>query len=278
MASPDFFDIIDVKNAHMKGQMGKLDRQKAKSQWNNLKKVYEEWKSSGALEEISVIPGAEACEDMVFAANQSFPWITGGGEKIVIMSKMKHPSRQREVPFFEKFYKESGYKLIHLSNAEFFEGMGDTIPHPGRNLLYGGFGHRTDPSAHEELSEILNVPVIGLELVNEKFYHLDTCFVPLDEETVMICSEAFNDQGLKMIRVLFKDVIDIPLKEAAGGFALNAHLLNDKLSGRKFAVLQKGNDTTVSMLKKAGYAVWEIDTSEFIKSGGSVFCMKVMYY
>ena len=132
---------------------------------------------------------------------------------------MKHPSRQQEVPFFEKFYKDEEYKVFHLNNTDLFEGMGDTIPHPGKALLYGGFGHRSDPSAYEELSIILNVPVIALELINEKFYHLDTCFVPLDEETVMLCKEAFTDEGLKLLRTLFKKVFQIPPEEASGGVA-----------------------------------------------------------
>ena len=40
---------------------------------------------------------------------------------------------------------------------------------------------------------------------------------------------------------------------------------------------KKGSTITVDVLKKEGYDVVEIDTSEFMKSGGSVFCMKMMY-
>ena len=31
-------------------------------------------------------------------------------------------------------------------------------------------------------------------------------------------------------------------------------------------------------LKGEGFKVYEVDTSEFMKSGGSVFCMKMMHY
>jgi len=277
MASPDYFDIVDVKNVHMEGEKA-LDKQKAGKQWGNLKRIYEEWKALGAIDEISILAGAEGCEDMVFAANQSFPWLMGGGEKVVAMSKMKHSSRQKEVPFFEKFYKDQEYKTFHLNNTDLFEGMGDTIPHPVKNLLYGGYGHRSDPSAYEELSVILNVPVIALKLINEKFYHLDTCFLPLDEKTVMLCKEAFTDEGLELVYSLFRKVIEIPLSEAEKGFALNAHIIHDSLSGHKLAVIHQGNDFTVAKLMENGFRVWELDTSEYMKSGGSVFCMKMMYY
>ena len=48
-------------------------------------------------------------------------------------------------------------------------------------------------------------------------------------------------------------------------------------NGVKTAILQHGSTVTVDVLDKEGYNVIEIDTSEFMKSGGSVFCMKMMY-
>jgi N-dimethylarginine dimethylaminohydrolase len=32
------------------------------------------------------------------------------------------------------------------------------------------------------------------------------------------------------------------------------------------------------MLREAGFTPLELDTSEFIKAGGSVFCMKLMFW
>jgi len=276
MASPEFFDIIDVKNAHMEGQTGKLNKSLAIQQWNELKKVYESLAQKGILESVHVIPGAHGCEDMVFAANQTFPWITSENKKVVVVSKMKHPSRQREVPHFEKFFHEQNYSLIHLARTQLFEGMGDTIPHPGKQLLYGGYGHRSDISAYEEISEVLNVPIIPLKLVDDRFYHLDTCFVPLNEDSVMLYPEAFSKEGMEVIKKIFANVYAIPLEEASGNFALNAHAIQNE-KGR-VAILQKGSPETVKVLKKSGFEVVEVDTSEYMKSGGSVFCMKMMFY
>lgn len=132
---------------------------------------------------------------MVFTANQSFPWILNG-EKVVIMSKMRFPSRQKEVPYFREFYSKLGYRIEELCEATMFEGMGDTIPHIGKQLLYGGYGHRSDPKAFEEISKILEVPIVLLRLVDERFYHLDTCFLPISEETVLLCPEAFDAEDL----------------------------------------------------------------------------------
>lgn len=276
MCTPEAFDVVDVKNVHMHGMAGLIDRNRAKKQWADIRQIYLKLINENKLLEYIELAGEENCEDMVFAANQSFPWMSRNGEKLVIMSKMRHASRQREVPFFSKLYESLGYQILNLQRTDLFEGMGDAIPHPNRYLIYGGYGHRTDIRAYEEISDILNVPVIPLELVNDKFYHLDTCFLPVDEETVLLFQGAFSHSGLTAIKKMFRNVIDVPEKEAAENFALNAHIFSYK--ERKSAIIHEGSPYTTAKLKEKGFGVFEVNTSEFMKSGGSVFCMKMMIY
>lgn len=275
MCSPDYFDIVDVKNVHMQGNIGQTDKGLVNDQWVQLKSAYDSLKTAGALDEVSVIPGAEGCEDMVFCANQTFPWKMADGKEVVVMSRMRHASRQREVPHFETFFAAKGFTPLHFEHAEMFEGMGDVIPHTNKRLLYGGYGHRTTAEAYDELAKMLDTPVVALELVNPKFYHLDTCFVPLSADSVMLCKEAFTETGLAMIQQLFKKIYYIPEQEAEQYFSLNAHAF--EAHGVKTAILQKGSAVTVDALKQEGFNVVEIETAEFMKSGGSVFCMKMMY-
>lgn len=275
MCSPDYFDIVDVKNVHMQGHIGNTDKAQVNAQWQSLKDAYDALLTNKVLDEVSVIPGAPGCEDMVFCANQTLPWKMEDGSEVVVMSRMRHESRQREVPYFEEFFKNKGFKPLHFNNVKMFEGMGDVIPHPGKRLLYGGYGHRTTAEAYDELAQMLQTPVVALELINPKFYHLDTCFVPLSKDSVMLCKEAFTEDGLAMIRQLFTKVYYIPEYEAEKYFSLNAHAFD--AHGTKTAILQKGSAITVDVLKQEGYNVVEIETGEFMKSGGSVFCMKMMY-
>lgn len=275
MCSPDYFDIVDVKNVHMQGHIGNTDKAQVNAQWQSLKDAYDALLTNKVLDEVSVIPGAVGCEDMVFCANQTLPWKMEDGSEVVVMSRMRHESRQREVPYFEEFFKNKGFKPLHFNNVKMFEGMGDVIPHPGKRLLYGGYGHRTTAEAYDELATMLQTPVVALELINPKFYHLDTCFVPLSKDSVMLCKEAFTEDGLAMIRQLFTKVYYIPEYEAEKYFSLNAHAFD--AHGTKTAILQKGSAITVDVLKQEGYNVVEIETGEFMKSGGSVFCMKMMY-
>ena len=275
MCSPDYFDIVDVKNVHMQGNIGSTDKELVNSQWMQLKSFYDLLQANGILKEVSVIPGAEGCEDMVFCANQTFPWKMEDGKQVVVMSRMRHASRQREVPHFEKFFAGKGFTPLHFEKAEMFEGMGDVIPHTNKRLMYGGYGHRTTVEAYDELAQMLQTPVIVLELINPKFYHLDTCFVPLSANSVMLCKEAFTATGLSIISRLFEKVYYIPEQEAEDYFSLNVHAFI--ANGVKTAILQKGSTATVNALQQEGYNVVETDTSEFMKSGGSVFCMKMMY-
>jgi len=277
MCSPEFFSIVDVKNIHMEGNTNALNAELAQSQWKELKSVYESLVGRKILSEILIIPGAEGCEDMVFCANQTFPWFKQN-KKEVWMSRMRHPSRQKEVPFFEAYFTKLNYQTRHFARTPTFEGMGDTIPHPNKMLLYGGYGHRTNPKAYEELSENLDVPIIALELINDNFYHLDTCFVPISETKVMICKEAFTDEGLLLLQQAFEEVIEIPMEEAIGSFSLNAHIIINYGLNQKIAVLQKGSIFTKKVLLENDFEVIEVNTSEYMKSGGSVFCMKMMIY
>lgn len=277
MCSPDYFDVVDTKNVHMEGNVGSIDKQEAMRQWLAIHDQYTAWVSEGLLENVYTISAAAGCEDMVFTANQSFPWLLNGN-KTVLMSKMRHDSRKREVPHFKKFYEDKGYAILNLQAAPMFEGMGDVILHPGKQLLYGGYGHRTELSAYDEIAKLLNVPVVPLELKDERFYHLDTCFVPLDEDTVMLCAEAFTFKAFAVLKNTFKNIIRIPATEAADTFSLNAHVLSFPEKKRKVAMIQYGSAITYEALKHEGFEIAEVDTSEFMKSGGSVFCMKMMMY
>ncbi len=277
LATPKYFDVVDVKNVYMRRNLKLVDKEKAMQQWSNLHNVYQTLKTRGIIENVLSIKGVKGCEDMVFAANQSFPWMLKD-ERVVVMGKMKHPSRQKEIPAFRKFYKTQGYKILELQSAEYFEGMGDTIPHPGKNLLWGGYGHRSELTAYDELKDLLKTEVITLKLISEKFYHLDTCFLPVNAKTVLICKQAFDEEGLKKIQSGFDNAIEIPLEEAEKYFALNAHCIAGEEKIPSVAIIQKGAAKTIEILKQNNYEVMEIDTSEFMKSGGSVFCMKMMIF
>lgn len=276
VVNPAFFAIIDVKNPYMEGKEGHVNHQKVMEQWQALYDLYLKWVDEDELESLSELEGVTGCEDMVFCANQSLPW-TKDGEKVVVLSNMRYPSRQKEVPAFEEFYTYLGYKIYKLNTTDLLEGNGDFIIHPGKNLFWAGYGHRTGLEGIKEAAGYIGATVIPLKLVSEYFYHLDTCFVPLSEDTVMLCEEAFDEESLSAIKKIFKNVISIDRTEAVNTFCLNATALRLK-SGKKVAIIQRGSESTNKILGDNGYEVYEVETGEFMKSGGSVFCMKMMHF
>ncbi len=212
---------------------------------------------------------------MVFCANQSLPYIDTEGNKHAIMSIMHADERTDEVPYIEQWYRQNGYEIHHLDPKSItdFEGCGDAIWHTGRRLLWGGYGHRSSVEAYETVSEMLGLPVIALELVDEAFYHLDTCLCVLNETTVLIYPGAFTEEGLRLINSVFGQVITANEYEAKAQFACNATCPDGK-----HVVIQEGCTDVNKKLRDAGFSVHEVDTSEYLKSGGSVFCMKQLLW
>jgi N-dimethylarginine dimethylaminohydrolase len=228
------------------------------------------------------VAGAEGLPDMVFCANQTLPYIrpssgngTDGNNKGVVLSQMYAPQRKSEVSHYSRFFEESGYDVLPLDAdiSTSFEGMGDAIWHPSRYLLWGGYGFRTDASVYSRIAEELDVHVLILELTDPDFYHLDTCFSALNEETVLIYPDAFHTDGLALIRKLFQNVLESPEDEARRLFSCNAHCPDGQ-----HVLIQSGCTTTNGLLKESGFDPVELDTSEFLKAGGSVFCMKQMFW
>jgi N-dimethylarginine dimethylaminohydrolase len=270
MVKPTYFDVEYVINPHMADQIGQVDKMQAQNEWEHLLDAFKEFGF-----EVNVINGVKGQPDMVFCANQSLPFIDDNENRKVIMSIMHAPQRKGEVEAIEKWYRSEGYEILHLDPEKVsdFEGMGDAIWHFKRRLLWGGYGFRSSMKAYGHVSELLDTPVVALELIDDKYYHLDTCFCSLNEKTVLIYPDAFTDEGLEMIYKLYDKVIEATPYEAEKLFAVNATCPDGKN-----VLIQQGCTDVNQKLRDAGFSVHEFSTYEFIKSGGSVFCMKMMLW
>jgi N-dimethylarginine dimethylaminohydrolase len=267
MCPPAFFEVRDAKNEFMSKNIGSIDKAKAQRQWEELKATFERCGFP-----VELIEPGQGLEDMVFTANQVLPTLDDNEQPLVVLSHMAHEARQVEIQHFEKWFRKKGYVVLELpSDCGRFEGQGDAIWHPHRKLLWVGFGLRTDELSCEVIGRLLDVPVIKLKLISSKFYHLDTAFCALNEESVIIYPPAFDEAGLALIRHYFKNVIEVDESDA-NNFACNALSLN------RYVVLQRGSIRTCASLRQLGFEPVEVDTSEFMKSGGSVFCLKQMVY
>lgn len=270
LTTPTHFQVEYAINPHMEGNIGSVDESAAMAQWRALRDAY---LRLGV--EVEVLEGVEGLPDMVFCANQTLPYVTPGGERGVVLSRMHNRPRKPEVEHYERFFAAQNYQVQHLDPdlPGDFEGMGDAIWHPGRYLLWGGYGFRTDEEVYRRLSARFGFPILTVRLDDPAFYHLDTCLCLLDEETALYYPGAFDDAGRALIEQTIPRLIEAPEDEARNLFACNAHTPDGK-----HVLIQQGCDVTNARLADAGFSVIELDTSEFLKSGGSVFCMKLMFW
>ncbi len=271
MTTPDHFDVQYVINPHMAGNLGTVDAKAAMRQWESVKSTY----SDMGLD-VQTVSGQAGLPDMVFCANQTLPYLDHRtGVRGVFLSNMYADERSAEVDFYAQFFRGEGYetRAIRANIERKFEGMGDAIWHPGKQLLWGGFGFRTDEEVYHQISDTLDVPVVLLYLDDPDFYHLDTCLSVLDERTALIFPGAFEPDGLALFRRLFARVLEAPEDESRSLFACNAHCPDSR-----HVIIQKGCSRTNALLRDAGFETIEVETDEYLKAGGSVFCMKQMFW
>jgi N-dimethylarginine dimethylaminohydrolase len=244
-----------------------VDRDKAKQQWTGLCDAF---RAAGL--DLDFIAPVKDLEDMVFAANQVFVGSHETLGKFVVPSEMRYPSRQREVPYYVDWFLNKGYKLIALDlKGQYLEGGGDLLWHPDRSRIWAGHGIRSSQggiakfaSAMSELSFL----VTPLPLVDEYFYHLDTCLSPLNAQAALFYPGAFSEAAQRELERGWKRLYPVQrtdaLKFACNGVAVNGIYITPFLA-----------PSLEHALAKEGMQPLRVDTSEFEKSGGSVFCLKM---
>jgi N-dimethylarginine dimethylaminohydrolase len=269
MCEPKHFDINYIGNEYMTNLNAGFDKSLAMQQWTKLKSTYE-----NLGYEVSEIPAVEGLVDMVFTANQSLPFMDSHGTKKVVLSKMRNAQRADEVHHFKDFYLKEGYEVIELpDNITYFESMGDAIIDYKREIIFGGYGYRTHENVYDFLKEVTNYEIVKIRLMNKYFYHLDTCFSLLNPHTALLCRDAFSEEDFKKITNYFTDIIEVSAEENKNSFACNCHCPDGKN-----IIIDKRAGGLIDTLRRNEFEVTTVDTSEFMKSGGSVFCMKMMYF
>lgn len=256
LCAPKHYDVSYEINAWMHVD-NRPDRSLASKQWNTLKETLE--KIGCNLRLIEQEPGLP---DMVFTAN-------GGlisGSKAILPS-FAFKERQGETPFFQRWFNEYGLETIPVTNN--FEGEGDAL-FVGNDTLFCGFGFRSSPEAYNEISKVLglsNENLIHCHLIDPYFYHLDTCFCPLNDKIGFYYPGAFtkNSQADMERRLsLFK----VPQEEARR-FACNAVVLGSDV------VLPTGCRAVCDFLRDKGFTPHEVEMSEYLKAGGAAKCLSL---
>lgn len=262
---PNYYEIRDVKNPFMQNA-APVDRGLALRQWEGVRRAFEA--AGFALAGIDPVPDLE---DMVFANNQVFVGRHADGP-FIVPSRMRFPSRQREVPYFVVWFRERGYRVLELDFGEdFLEGHGDLLWNSDFSFVWAGYGIRSTRGGVEKFSQALadfGIEVLPIELVDPRFYHLDTCLASLTAGAVLVYPGAFTAEALESIHDRAPRVYEVGTEDAL------QFVCNGVSAGSRFITPQL-TPRLGQALAIEGLQPIKVETSEFEKSGGSVCCLKL---
>lgn len=254
MCPPDYFGVEYEINPWMDIRH-QPDHGLAMQQWRGLCHVLTD-RMGAEVELLKPVPGLP---DLVFTANAG--WAQG---KLFIAANFRYSARVGETPHFVSWFREHGYQIVELGRTEFFEGEGDILP--CGEELFAGYRFRSDIRSHLRVGEVLGRRVLSLELADPRFYHLDTCFLPLDGGLAAYFSGAFDEYGRRVLREYTSELIEVAEPEAER-FACNAVVVERQV------VMNTGCPALRRELEKRGYTVHETPLDQFLKSGGSAKCL-----
>ena len=257
MCAPRHFRVAYVINPWMEGNVGRTSLEAAGKQWEQLRKLL------ATRCRIELIEQQPESPDMVFVANAGLVF-----GNIFIPSRFFHPQRRPESPFYRDWFHAHGFESRELSPTLFFEGEGDALFQPGKRTIWAAYGMRTSLLAHPEIAEITGCEVVSLRLVDDRFYHLDTCFCPLDEDRALYYPAAFDKPSVDLLRSRFmpENLIEVSEPDALA-FACNAFAVGDTV------IMNSASDEMRKRLGDWGYQVQTTPLTEFMRSGGSAKCL-----
>ena len=257
MCPPTLYEVSYVINPWMQGNLGNSSRLRAIRQWESLHSVL------AGLADIHLVEPIAGSPDMVFTANAGL-----ARDGVVAISSFYHPERQGEEQHFRRWFQEAGYKVVDLPRETPFEGEGDALFSADGSRLWVGYGTRTLEASHDALRALWDVEVTALHLVDARFYHLDTCFAPLEDGSLLYYPSAFDEASLAKIEAFYPAEKRIAVHESdALSFACNAVNL-----GRTI-VLNRISAGLESELRSRGFDVIQIELDEFLKAGGAAKCL-----
>jgi N-dimethylarginine dimethylaminohydrolase len=253
MCPPDHYGIEYEINPWMSRSRGAAP-QRAHQQWRSL------YDALGALGvQVELMTPQPGLPDLVFTANAGLMF-----HERFFSSRFRHEVRARETPHFDAWFASHGFQVERLPEGMFFEGAGDAL-FCGQTL-FAGYRIRSDAASHQWLGKTLGKLVLPLELVDPRFYHLDTCFCPVAPDLAIWFPGAFDRYGRRVIETHIPELIAVVESEAER-FACNAVVVG------KTVLMNAGSEQLARDLGNHGYRGVFLELDEFIKAGGSAKCL-----
>ena len=256
MTPPTFFAVEYAINPWMDTSTT-VDTHLAMNQWESLRQTYKELGHT-----VELVEPVAGLPDMVYAANGG---LLVNGRAVV--AKFAYPERAGESAAYAEWMDRHGYHPVETRYAN--EGQGDLLV--VGSIMLAGYGFRTDRRAHGEIASAVAMPLVGLELVDPRFYHLDTALAVLDDTTIAYYPPAFSEDSRTRLLELFPDAIEVATADA---YVLGLNAVSDGLH----VVHPAAATGFAEQLSGAGFVPIGVDLSELLKGGGSIKCCTLEVY
>jgi N-dimethylarginine dimethylaminohydrolase len=256
MTPPTFFAVEYAINPWMDTSTP-VDAHRAMNQWESLRQTYKELGHT-----VELIEPVAGLPDMVYAAN--------GGLLVndkAIVAKFAYPQRAGEAAAYAEWMIRHGFDPVQTRYVN--EGQGDLLV--AGSMVLAGHGFRTDRRAHDEIAAAVGMPLVSLELVDPRFYHLDTALAVLDDRTIAYYPPAFSHESRALLQDLFPDAIEVATPDA---FVLGLNAVSDGLN----VVHPAAATGFAEQLSATGFVPIGVDLSELLKGGGSIKCCTLEVY
>lgn len=253
MCPPDYYGVEYEINPWM-SRRRPADFQLAVRQWEDLRSLL-----IGLGAKVSLMPAVEGLPDLVFTANAALIY-----RDWAILSHFRPQQRQGELPHDAAWFEANGYEVMRIAEQWYVEGAGDALF--CGDTLVAGYRIRSDAKGQQEIGKMIGQRVIPLELVDQHYYHLDTCFCPLKPGLAIYYPPAFDAYAQKALGELVDELIVLEYEEAAC-FAANAVVIGSSV------VTNTGCPNLHRELAARGFRPVETPLSEFVKAGGSAKCL-----
>lgn len=252
LCKPTYFAVDFVINPHMK--LGSVDTGRAMLQWNNLVTAL-----TGSGIKADIIKQEKGLPDMVFATDQGIVQ-----NDAIVLANFRFDERKKETTYYREWFISHGFKIKTIDKELAFEGGGNTQFFG--DILFVGIGFRATAKSCDALSEQLSVKVLPLEIIDPYYYHLDTCYVTIDNDSAFYYPPAFSEQSCDLLKSVVRNLYKLTKTEAEG-FAANSFVSGNTI------FIQANLPSFKAKLEALGKKVIEVDVSEFHKAGGGIHCL-----
>ena len=253
MCPPEHFGVLYEINTWMHAEVP-VDADRAREQWTALVDTLH---AAGAT--VDVMDAVPGLPDLVFTANAG---IVNGRQ--FVPARFRHPERQGETPHDVSWFATRGYEVTELPLGVSHEGAGDALPFG--SVLLSGYRMRSDAASHAYLSRLTGVAVRSVELVDERLYHLDLTFCPLDDRRAMVAPLGWDTYGCRVVEALVPELLVLD-DDAALRFCANSVVVGTTI------VMPECPPAVGRKLESWGFDVAVVDVSEFQKAGGACRCL-----